>query len=216
MMSWFLFRRLITAINLVPMRHETKFVQITINIWLCLIDALLKLYWDPYESKINGNMQKMNDIVVLFMSEFMFCFTDLTQSVEDKYLIGWVYLGIFGYLVGSNIFVMVFLSLRDVFKTLKRKIFIRKRDRILKRNKEWKQKRDLAERRAKADAKALKKEVKRIWLNDAEEERKRQEKEEREMRQKHQARAIARKRLEEISEVDEDRIEESIGKSQIS
>ena len=134
MMSWFLFRRLLTAINLVPVRNETKFVQITINILLCLIDACLKLHWDPFESKINGNIQKMNDLVVLFMSEFMFCFTDLTRSEEDKYLIGWIYLGVFGYLVGSNIILMVFLALRDVFKALKRKIFIRRRDEILKRN----------------------------------------------------------------------------------
>jgi hypothetical protein len=148
MMSWFLFRRLMTAINLVQMRHETKFVQITINIWLCLIDACLKLHWDPFESKINGYTQKLNDIVVLFLSEFMFCFTDLTRSEEDKYLIGWVYLGIFGCLIGSNILVMVLLALRDAFKTLKRKIFICKRDRIMKQNEEWKQKRDLAERQS--------------------------------------------------------------------
>ena len=151
MMSWFLCRRLITAINLVPMRLQTKFVQITINIWLCLIDACLKLHWDPFESKINGHMQKMNDGVVLFMSEFMFCFTDLTRSEEDKYLIGWVYLGIFGSMVGSNILVMVSLALRDAFKILKRKIFICRRDRILKKNEELKQKRDVAERLAKAD-----------------------------------------------------------------
>ena len=121
-----------TAINLVPMRNETKFVQITINIWLCLIDACLKLHCDPFESKINGHMQKMNDIVVLFLSEFMFCFTDLTRSEEDKYLIGWVYLGIFGYLVGSNILVMVLLALRGALKTLKRKFFICSLNRILK------------------------------------------------------------------------------------
>ncbi len=123
---------------------------------------------------------------------------------------------IFGYLVGSNIILMVFLASRDVLKTLKRKIFIWKRDIIMKRNEEWKQKRDLAERRDKAVRKALKREINRIWLKDAEEERKRQEKEEREMRKKQQARAIARQRLDEISEVDEDRIEERIAQSQIS
>ena len=137
------------------------------NIWLCLIDACLKLHWDPFESKFLGHTQKMNDIVVLFLSEFMFCFTDLTRSEEDKYLIGWVYLGIFGYLVGSNILLMVFLALRDAFKTLKRKIFICRRDRILKQNEEWKQKRNLAERQSQAEAKALKRAVNRIWLNDA-------------------------------------------------
>jgi hypothetical protein len=167
MMSWFLFRRLLTAINLVPMRHETNFVQITINILLCLIDSCLKLHWEPYESKINGNMQKMNDILVLFMSEFMFCFTDLTRSVEDKYLIGWVYLGVFGYMVGSNIILMVLLALIDVFKALKRKIFICRRDKILKQNEERKQIRDLAESCVKDNEKELKRAMNRIWLKDA-------------------------------------------------
>ncbi len=92
----------------------------------------------------------MNDIVVLFMSEFMFCFTDLTRSLEDKYLIGWVYLGILGHLAGSNIFVMVLLASSSLFKIFKREIFICRRDRILKWNEEWKQKRNIAERRSKA------------------------------------------------------------------
>ncbi len=169
-MSWFLFRRLMTAISLVPMRNETKFFQITINIWLCLIDACHKLHWDPFESKINGHIQQMNDIVVLFLSELMFCFTDLTRSEEDKYLIGWVYLGIFRYLVGSNIFVMVLLALIGAFKTLKRKFFICSLNRILKRKEESKQKRDLAERKSQAEAKALKRVVYGNLLNDAGEE----------------------------------------------
>jgi hypothetical protein len=126
----------------------------------------------------------------------MFCFTDLTRSEEDKYLIGWVYLGIFGSMVGSNILVMVSLALRDAFKILKRKIFICRRDRILKKIQERKQKWDVAERRAKADAKALKIAINKIRLEDAKEERERQEKEEREMREKQQARAITRQSLE--------------------
>jgi hypothetical protein len=141
---------------------------------LCLIDACLKMHWDPFESKTNGHMQKMNDIVVLFMSEFMYCFTDLTRSEEDKYLIGWVYLGIFGSMVGSNILVMVSLALRDAFKILKRKFFICRRDRILKKNEELKQKRDVAERLAKADAKALKRAINKIRLEDTKEEREQQ------------------------------------------
>jgi hypothetical protein len=142
-------------------------------------------------------MQKMNDIVVLFMSEFMFCFTDRTRSEEDKYLIGWVYLGIFGSMVGSNILVMVSLALRDAFKIFKRKIFICRRNRILKKNEERKKKRDVAERRAKADAKALKIAINKIRLfEDAQEERERQEKEERKMSLKRKARFIVGQRLE--------------------
>jgi hypothetical protein len=154
-------------------------------------------------------MQKMNDIFVLFMSEFMFCFTDLTRSVEDKYLIGWFYLGILGYLVGSNIFVMVFLASSNVLQTLKREIFICRRDRILKQNEEWKQKSLLAEKLSKAELKALKRAVNRIRLNDARLDEEYREKEEREIKQKQETKAISRQRLKEISEVDEDRIEES-------
>ena len=55
----------------------------------------------------------------------------------------------------------------------------------------------------------LKKAVNRIRLNDAHLDEEEREKEERKMRQKQETRANARQRLEEISEVDEDRIEES-------
>ncbi len=66
----------------------------------------------------------------------------------------------------------------------------------MKKIQERKQKWDVAERRAKADAKALKIAINKIRLEDAKEERERQEKEEREMREKQQARAITRQSLE--------------------
>ncbi len=66
----------------------------------------------------------------------------------------------------------------------------------MKKNEERKQKRDIADRCAKDDAKALKRAINKIRLEDAEEEREQQEKEEREMRAKQQPRAIARQRLE--------------------
>ena len=109
----------------------------------------------------------MNDIVVLFLSEFMFCFTDLTRSEEDRYLIGWVYLVIFAYLVGSNILVMFFLAVRDALKTLKRKIFICRRERILKRIKEVKKQREIGDRQTKAYSKALKSSNNKIYLEEA-------------------------------------------------
>jgi hypothetical protein len=80
MTFWFLLRRLLTAANLAQMRHQTMWLQLTINIWLCLIDTCLKLHWDPYENKLNGSMQKMNDLLVLLLSIFMFLFTDITNS----------------------------------------------------------------------------------------------------------------------------------------
>ncbi len=135
MAFWFLLRRLLTAVNLSQIRHQTMWLQLTINIWLCLIDTCLKLHWDPYENKINGSMQKINDLLVLLLSIFMFLFTDITNSQEDKYFIGWVYLGIVAFLVSSNILVMAFVTLRDTVKAFKRKLFIMMRNKILARNK---------------------------------------------------------------------------------
>jgi hypothetical protein len=86
--------------------------------------------------------------------------------VEDKYLIGWVYLGVFGYMVGSNIIFMVLLALIDVFKALKRKIFICRRDKILKQNEERKQIRDLTESCVKVNTKELKRSMNKILLKD--------------------------------------------------
>ena len=66
----------------------------------------------------------------------------------------------------------------------------------MKKNEDRKQKRDVAERLAKADAKALKRLINKIRLEDAKEEPERQEKEERELREKEKTRAITRQRLE--------------------
>jgi hypothetical protein len=96
MMSWFLVRRLLTAVNLVPMRFQTPYIQIALNIMLCLIDTGFKLYVNPYESKSVYYIQTMNDLIVLLLSQFIFVFTDVTGTQEDKYFIGWVYLTFVG------------------------------------------------------------------------------------------------------------------------
>jgi hypothetical protein len=46
-----------------------------------------------------------------------------------------VYLAIVAVLVSTNIFVMVFYAAYDMIKAIKRKLFIKKRDRILALNK---------------------------------------------------------------------------------
>ena len=135
MMSWFLVRRLLTAVNLVPIRFQTAYIQIALNIWLCLIDTGFKLYLNPYESKFGCYMQSMNDVIVLLLSQFIFVFTDVTGSQEDKYFIGWVYLTFVGYLVSTNVFFMVFHAVSNAVNALKRKFFIRKKNQILAQNK---------------------------------------------------------------------------------
>jgi hypothetical protein len=78
--SFFLLRRLLLAAVLVPLRYQTVWLQVASNIWLCLVDSCIKQHLNPYESKISGLMQKMNDVVVLLLSIFILLFTDLTKS----------------------------------------------------------------------------------------------------------------------------------------
>jgi hypothetical protein len=59
-------------------------------------------------------MEKFNDLFVLTCSYFPFLFTDLIQSQEDKYLIGWYYTGIVSMLLVTNLAVMV--AYQDVKK----------------------------------------------------------------------------------------------------
>ena len=94
MTVWFLLRRFLTAVNLVYMRNLTVWIQLTLNMWLTLIDVSVKLHLNPYESKVRGFMDKFNDLFVLTCAYFPYLFTDLIPSQEDKYYIGWYYAGI--------------------------------------------------------------------------------------------------------------------------
>lgn len=86
--SWFLFRRFLLAINLIFV-VQVIWVQLTINMLLCLADLALKMYLRPYNKDRKGFFMFFNDHVVLFLSYFMYVFTDLTPTQEDKYFIGW-------------------------------------------------------------------------------------------------------------------------------
>jgi hypothetical protein len=77
MTPWFLLRRLLTAVNLVYLRNDTIWIQLTINMYLSLADVCIKLHLSPYESKVGGFMEKFNDIIVLTCSYFSFLFTDM-------------------------------------------------------------------------------------------------------------------------------------------
>ena len=68
MLFWFLFRRILTALNLVELRNQTIWIQLTFNMYLSLIDVWLMLHWNPYENKKRSVMEKLNGVVVLLLS----------------------------------------------------------------------------------------------------------------------------------------------------
>ncbi len=114
MVGWFLFRRFLTAVNLIYLRDQTIWIQLTINMYLSLIDLCVKIELSSYESRIGGIIEQFNDLFVVTLSYFPFLFTDLIQSQEDKYYIGWYYMGLIAMLVAANIFVMVITASQDV------------------------------------------------------------------------------------------------------
>ena len=68
MLFWFLLRRFLTALNLVELRNQTIWLQLTLNMWLSLIDVCLMLHWTPYDSYLRSVMEKFNGVVVLLLS----------------------------------------------------------------------------------------------------------------------------------------------------
>jgi hypothetical protein len=68
MFVWLLLRRIVTALNLVELRNQTVWIQLTFNMWLCLADACLILHWSPYQNKTRDIMEKFNGAVVLLLS----------------------------------------------------------------------------------------------------------------------------------------------------
>ena len=107
MVGWFLFRRFLTGVNLVYLRNESIWIQLTMNMWLTLVDVCIKIHLSPYESRVGGLMEKLNDCIVLTYAYFPYLFTDLVPKSEDKYFIGWFAMGVVGILIAVNLFVML-------------------------------------------------------------------------------------------------------------
>ena len=114
MVGWFLLRRFLTGVNLVYLRNATIWIQLTMNMWLSLIDVCVKLYLSPFESKIGGFMEKLNDCFVLTCAYFPYLFTNLVPLQENKYFIGWFQMGVVGMLITAILFVMLKTAFEDV------------------------------------------------------------------------------------------------------
>jgi hypothetical protein len=85
MSNWFLLRRFLAAVNLVYVKNLMICFQLTFNVCLCLAYVGIKVQLRPYAPTIAGFMNVFNDSFVLILSYFMYVFTDLTPSQEDKY-----------------------------------------------------------------------------------------------------------------------------------
>ena len=122
MAAWFLLRRFLTAVNVVYLRHQTIWIQLTLNMWLSLTDVCFKIHLSPYRSKVAGFMEKFNDLFVLTCAYYPYLFTDLIPSPEDKYFIGWFYDGTVGTLIAANLSVMVKTAFHGIIIKIKEKI----------------------------------------------------------------------------------------------
>jgi hypothetical protein len=122
MAAWFLLRRLLAAANVVYLRHQTIWIQLTFNMWLSFIDVCFKLIWSPYKSKLVGFIMQFNDLLVLICAYFPYLFTDLIPSPEDKYFIGWFYDGTVGTMISANLFVIIKTTFHSIIKKIREMI----------------------------------------------------------------------------------------------
>ena len=119
---WFVVRRLLTAVSIVPLRRETVWIQLVCSMYLTLTDVCFKIHLNPYRTKVVTIMERFNDTIVLTLTYFNFLLTDLTPKAEDKYFIGWFYVGLVGILLVSNLSVMLHGAIPDIIEVLKQKI----------------------------------------------------------------------------------------------
>jgi hypothetical protein len=122
MAAWFLLRRLLVAANVVYLRHQTIWIQLTLNMWLSLIDVCFKLHLSPYKSKLVGFIMQFNDLLVLTCAYFPYLFTDLIPSPEDKYFIGWFYDGTVGTMIAANLIIMMKTAFQSIIKKIREMI----------------------------------------------------------------------------------------------
>ena len=114
MIAWFCLRRIITAVILVTLRGQTAWVALTFNMWLCIFDLGIKLHLFPFEQKTRSIMEIFNDTIVVTACYYFYLFTDLVPLQEDRYNIGWSYIGLIGFMICVNVLVMLACLLLDL------------------------------------------------------------------------------------------------------
>ena len=58
--------------------------------YISLADLLVNIHLNAYESKINGVMANINNLIVFVLSYFPFLYAGLVSDLEVIYSIGWV------------------------------------------------------------------------------------------------------------------------------
>ena len=100
--------------------------------YLCLADACINFYYKVNGSTLREIMQRINSFFVLLLSQLIWMQTDLIPSDEDKYYIGWYYLGVFALLFVVNILVVIYSGSMTAMKNCKRCWIKCRRNRALK------------------------------------------------------------------------------------
>ena len=65
-------------------------------------------------------MEIFNESILLVSSYFMFLFTDFVDDIPLRAMIGWVYIGVIGFMIFVNFGCMIFKVFATVIKELKK------------------------------------------------------------------------------------------------
>jgi hypothetical protein len=121
MICWFMMRRFLTAIIIVPLAAQGSWIQLAPNVFLSLADACITYHLNPYESAMSGYMAKFNNTIVLFLSYFPFLFTNMVPDPEARYQAGWMFISITALMVVINLIVVVQHTVVETIEEARRK-----------------------------------------------------------------------------------------------
>ncbi len=132
MIFWFLLRRFLTGVIIVPLADQSPWIQLAPNVMLSLADACLTYHLNPYENSIGGYMAMFNETIVVFLSYFPFLFTNMVPEPETRYSVGWIFIGLVAFMVVVNLLVVIHGSVMESIELARRKAVEQHNYRLLK------------------------------------------------------------------------------------
>ena len=120
LVSMFVFRRLIYAMNIVFLKGSTV-AQLFVQFFCCLMMLLFFIDVNPLNQPFLNRIEIFNEITLLVLSYFLFFFTDFVPSVYMRYALGWAFIFITVFNITVNwcaLFYKVYLAIRDIVRKL--------------------------------------------------------------------------------------------------
>ena len=118
LVSLFVFRRLIYALNIVFLQGSTV-AQLFVQFFCCLLMLLFIIDVNPLNQPFLNRIEIFNEVTLLILSYFLFFFSDFVPNVYMRYALGWAFIFIAVLNIAVNwcaLFFKAYLAIRDILR----------------------------------------------------------------------------------------------------